>query len=111
MFPFSVIGASGYSRVSWGRSRGRNGRLCVRIVNVVRVGTLLGSSGGSGIDSGKLLVGKRMWSDVEELKCWGIGRIRTSEPGSLCGVIRPIGVPGDRIELDVNHIGWYRLRE
>ena len=111
MFPFSVIGASGYSRVSWGRSRGRNGRLCVRIVNVVRVGTLLWRSGGSGIDSGKLLVGKKMWSDVEELKCWGIGGIRTSEPGSLCGIIRPIGVPGDRIEPDVNHIGWYRLRK
>ena len=94
-----------------GTDRGeRNGRLWVRIADVVRVGTSSWRSGGSGNDSGKQVVGKGIWADVEEPEGWSIGGIRSSENGSLCGITRPIGVPGDGIGPDVNHMGWYRLR-
>ena len=55
-------------------------------------------------------MGNTTWSDVESPKCWVILGICAIENGSLCIMTRSMGVPGDGIGLDVNHIEWYRLR-
>ena len=105
-FSCSMVYVRRLSLASFCRSREYGGRFRFSMAVLFWVGVPSWMSGGTSI--WELVTA--CWVDGEDWDCGGKGGTRASEDESLYGTTRSMGEVGNKLELGVNHMGWYCLR-